>query len=99
MDYVKSRKLDLDIVLLVDEELYSGEPIKTHIENILKKVVYMTYTKGNIYIVNLNNLPEEERGLFDLVGRYIVKDIEDFMPKPNTHEETLEEVKLNEQNI
>ena len=41
--------------MLVDEELYSGEPIKTHIEEMLKKVVYMSYTKGNIYIVNLNN--------------------------------------------
>ncbi len=100
MDYAKSRKVDLDIVLLVDEELYSGEPIKTHIENILKKVVYMTYTRGNIYIVNLNNMPEEERGLFDMVGKLIVKDIEDFMPKINTKEErTLNEVKADEQNI
>ena len=32
MDYVKSRKIDLDIVVVMDEELYSGEPIKTHIE-------------------------------------------------------------------
>ncbi len=97
MDYAKSRKVELDIVLLVDEELYSGEPIKTHIEDILKKVVYMTYTKGNIYIVNLNNMPEEERGLFDLVGKYIVKDIEDFMPKITSKEEkTLEEVKADE---
>ena len=97
MDYAKSRKVDLDIVLLVDEELYSGEPIKTHIENILNKVVYMTYTKGNIYIVNLNNMPEEERGLFDLVGKYIVKDIEDFMPKIiSKQEKTLEEVKIDE---
>jgi len=97
MDYAKSRKLDLDIVLLIDEELYSGEPIKTHIEEILGKVAYMTYTKGDIYIVNINNMPEEEKGLFDMVGRYIVKDIEDFMPKINiTEEKTLEEVKTDE---
>ena len=96
MDYVKYRKVDLDIVLLVDEELYSGEPIRTHIENILNKVVYMTYTRGNIYIVNLNNIPEEEKGLFDLVGKYIVKDMDDFMPKKNTEEKTLGEEKTDE---
>ena len=100
MDYAKSRKVDLDIVLLVDEELYSGEPIKTHIEDILRKVVYMTYTKGNIYIVNMNYMPEEEKGVFDLVGRYIVKDIEDFMPKVISKEEKIiEEVKADEQNV
>ena len=99
MDYVKYRKVDMDIVMLVDEELYSGEPIKTHIEEILKKVVYMSYTKGNIYIVNLNSIPEEERGLFDLVCKYTVKDIDDFMPKISREQKTFEEVKADEQNI
>lgn len=92
MDYAKYRKVDLDVVLLVDEELYSGEPIKTHIENILKKVVYMSYTRGNIYIVNLNTIPEDERGIFELVGKYVIKDIEDFVPRKNTEEKTLKEV-------
>ena len=46
----------------------------------------MSYTKGNIYIVNLNNIPEDERGLFDLVGKHIIKDIEEFMPKINKEE-------------
>ncbi|MBQ8042798.1 MAG: hypothetical protein IJ272_01440 [Clostridia bacterium] len=96
MDYAKYKKVDIDIVLLVDEELYSGEPIKTHIQDILKKVVYMSYTKGDIYIVNLNTIPEEERGLFDLVGKYIIKDIDEFMPRKNKEEKTLEEVKADE---
>ena len=99
MDYAKYKKVDIDIVLLVDEELYSGEPIKTHIENILKKVVYMSYTKGNIYIVNLNNIPEDERGLFDLVGKHVINAIDEFMPKKVKEEKTLEEVKAYEQNI
>ena len=32
---------------------------------------------------NLNNIPEEERGLFDLVGKHVIKHIEEFMPKIN----------------
>ena len=96
MDYAKYKKVDLDIVLLVDEELYSGEPIKTHIKNILDKVVYMTYTKGNIYIVNLNNIPMEEKGLFDMVSKYTIKDIDDFMPRKITEDKTLGEEKTDE---
>ena len=97
MDYAKSRKVDVDIVLLVDEELYSGEPIKTHIENMLKKVVYMTYTKGNIYVVNIKSMDKNEDGLFDFVSKYVIKDIEDFMSK-NIKEniDAKEEVKKDE---
>ena len=58
----------------------------------------MTYTRGKIYIVNLKSMMESERGLFDLVGRYIIKDMEDFMPKKNKDiQKTLtEEVKIDE---
>ncbi|MBR6640620.1 MAG: hypothetical protein IKL08_00275, partial [Clostridia bacterium] len=96
MDFVKSRKINLDIVLLVDEELYSGEPIKNHIEEILKKVVYMTYTKGNIFIVNLNTMAEEERGLFDLISKYNIKSIDDFMLKKKDTKDTSKEVSEDE---
>ena len=100
MDYAKSRKVELDIVLLVDEELYSGEPIKTHIEGILKKVVFMTYTRGKIYIVNTKSLPEEEKYLFELVSKYTIKDIEDLMPRKNKEtKETIKEVEADGKNI
>jgi len=85
MDYAKSRKLEFDIVILIDEELYSGEPIKTHIKNILNKVVYMTYTRGNIYTVNIKSLSEKERGVFDFVSRLKLDSIDDLTPK-NTQE-------------
>ncbi|MDD2627829.1 MAG: glucoamylase family protein [Clostridia bacterium] len=51
MDYAKYRKIDLDIVLLVDENPLTGEPIKKHIMKYLSKVVYMSYTKRK-YICN-----------------------------------------------
>ena len=78
MDYVKSRKLDLDVVLTVNEELYSGEPIKTHIQEILSKIVYTTYTRGNIYVVNLESLNDNEKDLFNFVSRFNIDDISIF---------------------
>ena len=78
MDYVKSRKLDLDVVLTVNEELYSGEPIKTHIEEILSRVVYTTYTRGNIYVVNLETLNDNEKDLFNFVSRFNIDNISIF---------------------
>ncbi|MBR5227285.1 MAG: hypothetical protein IKV94_01435 [Clostridia bacterium] len=81
MDYIKSRKIDLDIVLIVDEELYSGEPIKTHIESILSKVAYMSYTRGNIYVVNIKALSAEENKLFEFISRYEIDDIAMLKPK------------------
>ena len=95
MDYVKSRKIDLDIVVVMDEELYSGEPIKTHIDKVLSKVVYMTYTRGNIYTVNVNTMPENERGIFDFVSRLKIDGVDIFMPK-KTKEKPMSEVDVNE---
>ena len=95
MDYVKSRKIDLDIILIVDEELYSGEPIKKHIEGILNRVVYMTYTRGNIYCINIMSMPQEERELFNVVSKLEIKDINEFMPN-ETNETPLNEEVINE---
>lgn len=99
MDYVKSRKIDLDIVIMTDEELYSGEPIKTHIENILERVIYMTYTRGNIYIVNIKSMPVEERDLFDLVSKLNIKSIDEFMPKRIKETSISREVLTDDKNI
>lgn len=80
MDYTKSRKIDLDIIIILDEELYSGEPIKAHIENILKHVIFMSYTRGKIFVVNIQNMTYEERKLFDLVSVLNIESIDELMP-------------------
>jgi len=80
MDYIKSRKIELDVVLLVDEELYSGEPIKNHIQQVLSKVVYMSYTRGNIYVVNIKSMSEDESSLFKFISRLEIQDIDEFKP-------------------
>ena len=87
MQYVKFRKIDVDIVLLVDEELYSGEPIKQQLTSILSKVAYMSYTRGNIYVVNLKQLSEKEYKVFEFLARVNIKTIDEFMPKLNMKED------------
>lgn len=81
MDFAKSRKVDLDIVILVDEELYSGEPIKKQLLKMLDKVIYMSYTRGNIFVVNLKNISDQEKNLFSYISSKKLNSIEDFMPK------------------
>lgn len=81
MDFVKSRKIDVDIVILVDEEEYSGEPIKKQLLKILEKVIYMSYTRGDIYVVNLNNVSKQEKELFSYISSKKINNIEEFMPK------------------
>lgn len=78
MDYVKSRRIDLDIVVLVDEELTNGEPIKTHILKQTENVAYISYTKGNIYVLNRMAMNQEERKLFDMVSSYKIEGIDVF---------------------
>jgi len=78
MDYIKSRKIELDVVLLVDEEMYSGEPIKNRIQEVLSKVVYMSYTRGNIYVVNVKSMSEQEGTFFKFISRLEIEDIDEF---------------------
>ena len=56
MDYVKNRKIDLDIVVIIDEKIKENGPIYSYVRQRLDRAVYMDYTKGNIYVLNLNNL-------------------------------------------
>lgn len=92
MQYVKFRKIDVDIVLLVDEELYSGEPIKQQLTSILSKVAYMSYTRGNIYVVNLKQLSEKEHKVFEFLARVNIKTIDEFMPSIESKETKMEEL-------
>ena len=78
MDYVKYRKIDLDIVLVVDEPLSTGEPIKNHILGYLQNVAYMSYTRGNIYVVNIQNMNEDERILFDFLSKRNINSIDEL---------------------
>jgi len=78
MDYAKYRKVDLDIVLVVDEDLSTGEPIKNHILKYLQNVVYMSYTRGNIYVINIQNMTEDEKVLFNFLSKYNINSVDEL---------------------
>ncbi len=94
MDYTKYRKIDLDIVLIVDEDLSTGEPIKNHINKYLENVVYMSYTRGNIYVVNIQNMTEDEIALFNFLSKRVINSIDEL--KADLSEEEINEANVNE---
>jgi len=96
MDYAKYRKIDLDIVFVVDEALNTGEPIKNHILKHLQNIAYMSYTRGNIYVVNLQNMTEDEKTLFEFLSKRTILSVDEL--KADLYEDELEKTddELNE---
>lgn len=79
MDYVKNRKVDLDIVVLIDEKEKVYGPVYTYVRQRLDRAVYMDYTKGNIYVLNINNLTKQEVTLLSFLSRKYIEDVSDFL--------------------
>ena len=79
MDYVKNRKIDLDIVVLIDEKIKENGPVYTYVRQRIDRAVYMDYTRGNIYILNINNLTKQEFTLLSFLSRRYIKDVSDFL--------------------
>ena len=79
MDYVKNRKIDLDIVVIINEKIKENGPVYTYVRQRLDRAVYMDYTKGNIYVLNLNSLSKQEYTLLSFLCRKDIKDINDFL--------------------
>jgi len=79
MDYVKNRKIDLDIVVIIDEKIKENGPIYTYVRQRLDRAVYMDYTRGNIFILNLNNLSKQEITLLSFLSKRYIQDVSDFL--------------------
>ncbi len=79
MDYVKNRKVDLDIVVIIDEKIKDNGPIYTYVRQRLDRAMYMDYTKGNIYVLNLNSLTKQEITLLSFLSRRYIQDISEFL--------------------
>ena len=91
MDYVKNRKIDLDIVVIIDEKIKENGPIYTYVRQRLDRAVYMDYTRGNIYVLNLNSLSKQEIALLSFLSRRNINDISDFLYVNNERQENEEE--------
>ncbi len=79
MDYVKNRKLDIDIVILIDEEEKEFGPIYKYIRERLDRAVYMDYSRGNIYLLNINNLNKNEIDLLSFISKKYIQDVSEFL--------------------
>ena len=78
MDYIKNRKVDLDIIVLIDEEGEEKGPLYHFVKSHIDRAVYMDYTKGNIYILNVNDLTKEEIKVISFLGKKCIQNIEEF---------------------
>ncbi|MEG2275258.1 MAG: glucoamylase family protein [Clostridia bacterium] len=70
MDYVKQKKFDIDVIVLIKEDKGSSKTthIKDYLLDMLRNVSYMSYTKGNVYILREDELDQREVQLFKLVA-------------------------------
>lgn len=91
MDYVKNRKIDLDIVILIDEAERQNGPIYTYLKTRLDRAVYSDVTKGNIYLLNLNVLNKNEIDLLSFLAKRYIKDVKEFLTV-SEEEDTAEEL-------
>ncbi len=95
MDYVKNRKIDLDIVVIIDEKIKENGPVYTYVRQRLDRAVYMDYTKGNIYVLNLNSLTKQEITLLSFLSRRYIQDIGDFLSVDKNEKDSSELLQSN----
>jgi cyclic beta-1,2-glucan synthetase len=79
MDYVKNRKLDIDIVIFIESE--HGNKLYDYINNMINKTNFIDYTKGNIYLFNVDNMDKKDVELFKFIAKKEISDINIFIKK------------------
>ena len=79
MDYVKSRKIDLDIVILIEEAQKQNGPIYTYLRTRLDRAIFSDITKGNIYLLNINVLNKNEIDLLSFLAKRYIKDVRELL--------------------
>lgn len=79
MDYVKNRKVELDVVILIDETQKQYGPVYTYVKSRIDRAVYMEYTKGDIYVLNVKNLTKQEITLLSFLSKRYIQDINEFL--------------------
>ena len=90
VDYVKNRKIDLDVVIIIDEKQKQNGPIHNYIMQRLDRAVYMDYTKGNIFVLNLNVLTKQEITLLSFLSKRYIQNVNEFINIENIEDEATE---------
>lgn len=81
MDYAKNRKVPIDVVALIDEEIIENGPIYTYVKTRVDRATYIDYTPGNIYVININKLDTKEIKLFSFLSKKYITNIDEFFTK------------------
>ena len=97
MDYVKNRKVDLDVVILIDEVQKQYGPMYTYVKSRIDRAVYMEYTKGDIYVLNVKNLTKQEITLLSFLSKRYIQDINEFLTVSEDDDTALELVEKKEE--
>ena len=79
MDYTKNRKIDLDIIVIINEKEETDGHLYRYIKSRIDRAVYMEYTKGNIYILNVRYLSDDEVKLLTFLSKKYITNIDDFL--------------------
>lgn len=90
MDYAKNRKIDLDIVIFVESDKYSDK-VYDYIRAAINKATYMDYTRGNIYVFNLDKLDKKDVDLFKFICKKEISTIDSFLASEQKAIETDED--------
>lgn len=96
MDYVKSRKIDLDIVIIIDEAIKQNGPIYTYLKTRIDRAVYSDTTRGNIYMLNINVLNKNEIDLLSFLAKRYIKDISELLTVSEENDTAQELVEIND---
>ena len=73
------RKIDLDIVILIDEAQKQNGPIYTYLRTRLDRAIFSDITKGNIYLLNINVLNKNEIDLLSFLAKRYIKDVKELL--------------------
>ena len=79
MDYVKNRKIDLDIVILINEKEEKQGPLYTYVKSRIDRAVYMDHSKGDIYLLNVRYLNNDEVKLLSFLSKKYIQNVDDFL--------------------
>lgn len=96
MDYVKNRKIDLDIIVLINEKEEKDGHLHVYVKSRIDRAVYMDYSKGNIYLLNVRYLNDDEVTLLSFLSKKYIQNVDDFLTINERQEYNTELIKEKE---
>ncbi len=80
VDYVKNRNLDIDVIIIASDDNYSSK-VHSFVSKKVENTSFINYTKGNIYVFNLEDLSIDDIKLFKFVAKKEISEVDEFLPQ------------------